>query len=572
MNKYTIGTIIGTALLSIFKNKSGGKTETFDPDMTVASMLDLLNTYGEEFAPEMKQIIETKYNADQVKVIYDKFNNERTRRKQIRDRENLDREYAQKALKGELTYLGEGRNRTAYLTPQGQVLKIPKNMKEEEVDYYVQSGNSMDWRESPFPRKPHDLDIGFPSRTYTYTKNYSRDHNDRIDFQQNIKGETLVGNRKLIMSRNSSILVKKAKEQMKTILENQHLLFKPFQQAARMAPYKYAVDGNRGNFILQPNGEIKIIDVNLNLSGDRNNAIPEELALFNMGQVWEAIFYEPTYMDIKFDPEIVDQFKKLGMDVLEQFHLQETVGKTKINGFQNWTGQPKGSASRIIFKHRVTCYVKTRNYKMVQLLTNNDLHSEKEITHQTGRAGYTTTYRGVQFNNSNDKNVESWIVWFRGSYPHNEIYFDITFYSFSPKIEVSEGDHGMAPKIWEMIRDSIPSIWDGSNKMTSWWKGLTTHRPKVAAAFWDGPLPSLHSYPERGRGVQTVSKEAKRRKKEYGDYYMELDTNRTSFSNNTFEWSTCYYGTSTGIPMVLKNDGTIVSANALSTGPKLRKR
>jgi len=269
-----------------------------------------------------------------------------------------------------------------------------------------------------------------------------------------------------------------------------------------------------------------------------------------------------------------EEFKELALSMIHQYGLENETARY-MDRFNKWTGKPKGSATRLIFKHRVTCYVKVRNYKMVQLLTNNDLHSEKEITHQRRTAGYTTTYRGVKFNNPNeykDKNVESLIVWFKDSYPHKDIWFDITFYSFSPKIEVAEGDHGMAPKIWEMIRDSIPSIWDGSNKMTSWWQGLSTHRPKVGAAFRDGPLPSLYSYPDRGRGVQTVSKEAKRRKQEYGDYYMELDTHRGSFSNNTFEWSTCYYGTSTGIPMVLKNDGTIVSVNTLSTGPKLRKR
>lgn len=249
-----------------------------------------------------------------------------------------------------------------------------------------------------------------------------------------------------------------------------------------------------------------------------------------------------------------------------------SIFKNSYDGFQNLIGQPKGSAARIIFKHRVTCYVKVRNYKMVQLLTNNDLHSEKEIKHQTGPAAYATTYTGVKFDNSDNKDVDSLIVWFRDSYPHKDIYFDITFYSFSPKIEVAEGDHGINPKIWKMIRDSIPSIWDGSNKMTNWWQSLSTHRPKVASAIWDGPLPSIRSYPERGRGVQTVSKEAKRRKKEYGDYYMELDTHRDSFNSNVFEWSTCYYGTSTGIPMLLKNDGTIVSANPPSTRPKLRKR
>jgi len=568
MDKYVIGTIVGTALLSIFKNKSGGKSEEFDPYYIADTLVEFSDVYDDEMIRDM---IEQKYPTFQAEKVYKAFKEKKEKRQQLQDRLDLDRETIEDALDGKLPYLGDGRNRTAYITAQGQVVKIPKSMRIEDVNEYIEGGNSMDWMHNAFPRKPHDLDIGFPTRTYTNTKNFSRDHNDRVDFQQKVPGETIVGARKLLKERNSPIFVEKAKEQMKTILENQHLLFKPFQQAARMASYKYAVDGNRGNFILQPNGEIKIIDANLNLSGHENRP-PEELMLFNMGQVWEAIFYEPSYMEVEFDAEMVEEFKALALSIIHQYGLENETSRY-MDRFNKWTGKPKGSATRLIFKHRITCYVKIRNFKMIQLLTNNSLHSEKEIKHQTGVAGYHhTTYRGVQFNNSNDKNVESLIVWFKASYPHNDVWFDITFYSFSPKIEVAEGDHGMAPKIWEMIRRSIPSIWDGSNKMTSWWQGLSTHRPKVAAAFWDGPLPSLHSYPDRGRGVQTVSKESKRRKQEYGDYYMELDTNRTSFSNNTFEWSTCYYGTSTGIPMALKNDGTIVPANALSSRPKLRKR
>lgn len=573
MNKYTIGTIIGTALLSLIKKKSGGKSEEFDSDRIASNMIGYLDVFEEE---DLRDIIESKYNVNQVTEIYTKFNAAKAQRNKKRKRLNSDRDNAIKAFKGELPYLGEGRNRKAYITPQGQVVKLPLSLtKQSQIDDYIGDKSSMDYLYNPFPRKPSDLDIGFPSRTYTHKDSTS--HERRIDFEPKMQGETLVGNKEFLFKNKDSILAQRANDQLSKILENKYLILRPFQQAKKMANYKYAVDGNRGNFILQPDGEIKIIDANLNLS-KKQVRTPEDLSFFNMGQVWESIFFEPTYMNISFNPEVVVEFKKLGNELLGQFNLYSYIGKDKLEAFNNWTGQPKGSAANtvgIMFEHRVLFGVTIRDWKMVQIITNNQ---DPTVSYSTeARYHHQRQYQGVVFKNPENPYIKELIVWTYSHYPNYRAIFDITFYSHEYEIKVTSGEDNkeLNPEIWKMIRRTIPSLYDGSNNMTSWWKGLAVkNRPKVSNAFLDGPLKSIYNFPDRGRGVQTVSKQNKRRKKEYGRYYMELDNYGASFSVIDPPGTTVARDnkTSIGIPMKVKSNGSIVPFNFSKGYPKLRRR
>ena len=236
----------------------------------------------------------------------------------------------------------------------------------------------------------------------------------------------------------------------------------------------------------------------------------------------------------------------------------------------------KGSAANtvgIMFEHRVLFEVTIRDWKMVQIITNNQ--SATVNYSREGRLGDNRQYNGVVFENPENPYIKQVIVWTFSSYPNYKAIFDITFYSNEPTMKAALGEENedINPEIWNMIRRTIPSLYDGSNNMTSWWKGLSTkNRPKVGNAFLDGPLKSIHHFPDRGHGIQTVSKQNKRRKKEYGRYYMELDTHGGSFYVTDPSGTTVGRNQiSKGIPMRLQLDGSIVPFSSPNL-PSLRKK